>query len=50
MQEWLAWCIAFVQTSVQWLNSVSIFGVSILGILAATILIPIIISAVMYRS
>ena len=35
MQDWIAWCLALIRTSVQWLGTVQLLGVSVLWIVIA---------------
>lgn len=49
MQDWITWCIALIQTSVQWLGSVQILGVSVLWIVIAAFFLSILIRGLIIR-
>lgn len=49
MESWVAWIIALFQTTVQWLGSMEILGVSVLWIMIACVLLSIVFRAVLFK-
>lgn len=49
MSQWLDYFLAVVQSGINWLSSMTIFDISLLSILAATILIPLVFGAILFR-
>lgn len=47
--EWVTWFIALFQTTIQWLGSMQILGVSVLWILIASFLLGVIIRSLIYK-
>lgn len=49
MFEWIAWFIALFQTTVQWLGSMQIMGVSVLWIIIASFLMSVMVRAILIK-
>lgn len=49
MQAWITWVIAFFTTTVQWLGSMQIMGVSVLWIMGATYVIALLFKVLLYK-
>lgn len=49
MFEWIAWFIALFQTTVQWLGSMQIMGVSVLWIIIASFLMGVMVRAILIK-
>lgn len=49
MTQWLDYFLALIQSGINWLSSMQIFGISLLSVIAATIIIPIVFGAILFR-
>jgi len=49
MQDWIAWCLALIRTSVQWLGTVQLLGVSVLWIVIAAFFLSILVRGLIIR-
>lgn len=49
MQDWVTFYISLMQTSVQWLASVSILGVPVLWIIGAAFLMGVLVRALIFK-
>lgn len=49
MEQWIAWFIALFQTSVQWLGSMEILGVSVLWIMIASFFLCVLVRALLIK-
>ena len=49
MVDWIEWCLALIQTSVPWLGSVQLLGVSVMWIILASIFIGLIVRITIFR-
>ena len=49
MTDWIEWCIALIQTSVQWLGSVQLLGVSGMWIILASLFVSLIVRAAIFH-
>ena len=50
MNEWLAWFISLIQTSVAWLSQMKLFDVPVIGIIAAIVIMGVILRALLYKA
>lgn len=50
MNEWLAWFISLIRTSVDWLSQMTIFDVPVIAILAAIFVMGVIFRALLYKA
>lgn len=49
MYEWIVWFIALFETTVQWLFSMEILGVSLAWILIATFILGVLVKALLFK-
>lgn len=49
MADWISWFIALFQTTVQWLGSMQILGVSVLWIIVATFILSVLVRALLIK-
>ena len=49
MEQWITWFIALFQTSVQWLGSMEILGVSVLWITIASFFLCVLVRALLIK-
>lgn len=49
MEEWITWFIALFQTSIQWLGSMQLLGVSVLWIIIASFFLCVMIRAFLIK-
>ena len=50
MSDWLSWFISLITICVDWLSSVSIFGVSVLSFLIGLVIMGVILRALLYKA
>lgn len=50
MSDWLSWFISLISVSVDWLSSVSIFGVSVLSFLVSLVIMGVVLRALLYKA
>lgn len=49
MVDWIAWFIALFQTTIEWLGSMQILGVSVLWIMIASFLLGVLVRALLIK-
>lgn len=49
MADWIAWFIALFQTCVEWLGSMQILGVPVLGIMVAGFFLTVMVRAILIK-
>ena len=49
MADWITWFIALFQTTIQWLSSMEVMGVSILWLMACTFIITIMLRGFLFK-
>lgn len=50
MNDWLAWFISLIRTSVNWMSQMYIFDVPVIAIIAAIFVMGVIIDALLYKA
>lgn len=49
MADWIAWFIALFQTTIEWLGSMQILGVSVLWLMIASFLLGVLVRALLIK-
>lgn len=49
MSDWITWFIALFQTTVQWLSSMEVMGVSILWLMVCSFIITIMLRSFLFK-
>ena len=50
INSWLSWCLSVIVTGVNWMNSCTIMGISILYLLIGIIIMGVVIRAIPFRA
>ena len=50
LNDWASWFASFILTSINWLVNISLFGVPVLHILLAIIIMGVVIRAIPFRA
>ena len=49
MVDWITWFIALFQTTIQWLSSMEVMGVSILWLMVCTFIITVMLRSFLFK-